>query len=168
MTGGQLRPKRGHYPVEEMEMKAETPSTRGSKTRESEKVSGEILRRPATCLISSDLDDVGRPIAGELLADVGLVLSRGRAHAASLVTRAEVVGAGEGDGLGRVTADEEDGDGQIGGILAILVSSPVGHAFDTRVIRDLFVVARHGAALKLPPAGSVVDVGERRAVELQS
>ena len=67
-----------------------------------------------------------------------------------------------------MAADEEDRDGKTCGILTILISSVEGHAFGARVICDMLVVVRYRTSLELPPAGRVVNVGERLAGKLQN
>ena len=118
--------------------------------------------------ISVDLNNVARTGARELLADVSLKCARGSTYASRFVARAEIMCALQGDGLGRMAADEKDRDGNTGGILVILISSFEGYAFDARVIRGVLVVLGRGTGLELPPASRVFNIGERLAGELQS
>ena len=114
---------------------------------------------------SQNLNIPRRPIPRILLPNVGRLRARRGAHAPRLVARAEVVGALERDGLGRVLAEEEDGGRHAGRVLAVLVGALVRRALGAGVVGHVLASLRHGAALELPPACDVVDVVEGEAGE---
>src|SRR5688500_12288731 len=123
-------------------------------------------RRPSlSCPVvrRSSGDRQGVADALELLADPRSEAGRGRAHAADLAAAAEIVRAVQGDVLGRLLAQVEEGDPELRGVLLLgsaadpLHAGIIGHL--------LFLLVEHLAALDLEAAAAVLDIVEAAADE---
>src|SRR5262249_23047897 len=83
----------------------------------------------------------------ELVSDPRRVGSRGGADAADLASGVEIVRAVQGDVLGRLLADEEERQPELGGVLFCCAAA---HTLDAAVVRDV-LAALAGAVEDLAP-----------------
>jgi hypothetical protein len=103
--------------------------------------------------VLSDRQSVCDPF--ELLSNLRRKSRRCRADTPDFASAMEVMGSMQGDVLGRLPAEEEKRNPQLG---SILLRRPAAHSFDAGVVGHMLAVFQHFAALDLPAHSQVVCV----------
>lgn len=115
-----------------------------------------------------DINDVCGSISSVGLADVHSVGRRSSAHAACLITRAEIMGALERDVMRRIGCSKEEKCSRYARrVLAVLISPMEGNALDTFVISNVLRLLKNLTSFKLPPTRRIVHVRQRQSLEFE-
>src|SRR5690242_21060608 len=112
--------------------------------------------------MSPDISDICGAISRVGLADVRRKRRRSGAHAACLITRAEVMGALERDAVRRIRCSKEEKCGRYTRrVLTVLIGPLEGNTLDARIIGNVLFLVKDLTSLKLPPSRSIVHIRQR-------